>query len=88
VTETQVRSERKKKGERIMEKRKALSALSVLGGAMLAASVAVAQMPAASPKVSCDEIQKALSSGKSENDVAKELKVSVARVKECAKQKK
>ncbi len=71
-----------------MEKRKVLAALSVLGGAILASSVALAQKPAAKPKVSCDEIQKALSSGKSENDVAKELKVSVARVKSCAKEKK
>jgi hypothetical protein len=60
-----------------------LQMLTLLGATLLTASVAMA----GGPKVTCDQIQQALHSGKSQDQVAKGLKVSSATVKQCAAQK-
>ena len=60
-----------------------------LAGSMLAAAVLIAS-PALATKhaghkstVSCKQIKDAIASGKSADDVAKDMKVSSARVKNC-----
>lgn len=55
--------------------------------ALLAATLFSASAAMAGTKRTCDRINHALKSGKSEEQVAKDLKVSVAKVKECATQK-
>ena len=50
---------------------------------MLAASPVLAKTPMKHKPVTCKQIQEAIKSGKSAEDVAKELKVSAARVKHC-----
>jgi hypothetical protein len=52
-----------------------------LGAAPAAATTA--KHKARTPKVSCTQIKDAIASGKSADDVAKELKVSATRVKTC-----
>jgi uncharacterized protein (DUF433 family) len=59
-----------------------LAMIALLGATLFSASAAMA-----GTKTTCDQINRALKSGKSEEQVAKDLKVSVAKVKECNVQK-
>ena len=61
-------------------KRIGLTLVSVLGAAVLAGSPALA---ARRHTVSCKAIQDEIKAGKSADDVAKDLKVSATRVKNC-----
>jgi hypothetical protein len=57
--------------------------LALIAAASLAGSPALAAKRAARHTVTCKQIKDALDSGKSADDVAKDLKVSAARVKSC-----
>jgi len=60
--------------------------VAALAAVSLGATPAVAKTPKRrihSPKVSCTEIRDAITSGKSADQVAKDLKVSETRVKSC-----
>ena len=61
-------------------KRIGLTMVAVLGAAVLAGTPALA---AKRHTVSCKAIKDAIASGKSADDVAKELKTSATRVKNC-----
>ena len=61
----------------------ALIAGCLLAAAAMVGSPAMAAKHAARNTVSCKQIKDALASGKSEDDVAKDLKVSASRVKSC-----
>jgi DNA-binding NarL/FixJ family response regulator len=56
------------------------SVAAVVGTLLLGVAVAGAK----TPRVTCKQIQDALQSGKTAAEVAKELKVSEARVKRCS----
>lgn len=56
-----------------------LQILTLLGATLLSASVAMA----GESKVNCDQIRHALQSGKSQEQVAEELKVSTSSIKQC-----
>lgn len=62
--------------------RNRLAMIALLGASLFPASAALA-----GGKATCDQINQALKSGKSEEQVAKEFKVSSATVKQCAGQK-
>jgi len=64
-------------------KRISVVVVSLLVIGSLLASPAVARKRAARHTVSCKQIKEAVASGKSAEDVAKEMKVSEARVKAC-----
>lgn len=53
---------------------------AVLGTVLLAPTASFAK----SHQVPCSQIQKALKDGKSEDQVAKDMKVSLSRVKSCS----
>lgn len=62
-------------------KRNVVGMMLAVGAVLVLASAAMADS-----KVTCGQIQQAIKSGKSEDQVAKDLKVPAARVKECQKQ--
>ena len=57
--------------------------VSVLAAAMLVGSPALAAKRSHHSTVSCKQIKDAMASGKSADDVAKDMKVSSERVKSC-----
>ncbi len=65
-------------------KRKMIGSALFIVTALIIGTTAMAE----SPKVSCEQIQQALKSGKSQSVVAKDLKVPLTRVRECSKQAK
>lgn len=64
-------------------KRIALGVFSVIAAASLVGSPALATKHAVRHTTSCKEIKEAVDSGKSADEVAKDMKVSAARVKSC-----
>jgi hypothetical protein len=60
--------------------KKYLVVAALLGGLLLAASTAIA----ADAKKPCSEVEKALKSGKTEEQAAKDLRIPLSRVRECA----
>jgi len=64
-------------------KRIALGVLSLIAAASLVGSPALATKHAVRHSASCKQIKDAVDSGKSADEVAKDLKVSTARVKSC-----
>ncbi|GIW40334.1 MAG: hypothetical protein KatS3mg076_0911 [Candidatus Binatia bacterium] len=64
-------------------KRRTRKALSFLVGVLFVAPAA-----AWAGGVTCDQINQALQSGKNQQQVAKELKVSLSQVRKCAEQHK
>jgi hypothetical protein len=68
----------------ILVKQIGLGALSLIAAAALAGSPALAAKHATHHStVSCKQIKEAVDSGKSADEVAKDLKVSASRVKSC-----
>jgi len=57
--------------------------LAAVSLGVVPAGATTAKHKAHTPRVSCKQIKDAIASGKSAEDVAKELKVSAGRVKSC-----